>query len=135
MQYVRVAVHGLIKKGNQVLVAKRPFDDDYMPGYWDIPGGTVKFQENIVDALNREIAEETGLIVSVGRILFCHDFPSGPERHQFQIVYECDYIDGEVVLNPEDHEEFKWIELSETEDLDRITFFDELCKYLKDDKN
>lgn len=130
MQYVKVAAHGLIKKGDKYLVFKRSSGDDYMPGYWDIPGGTVKFQENIIDALNREIAEETGLTVAVGKILFCHDFPSGPERHQFQIVYECEYIDGEVKLNPEDHEEFKWVELSETEDLDRIAFFDELCKYL-----
>ena len=61
MQYVRVAVHGLIKKDNKFLITKRPFDDDYMPDVWDLPGGTIKFQENIKNALIREINEETTL--------------------------------------------------------------------------
>lgn len=130
MQYVRVAAHGLIKKDNKFLVFKRSFDDDYMPGYWDIPGGTIKFHEKMIDALNREILEETGLKVRVGKILFCYDFPSSSERHQFQIVYECDYLGGEVTLNPEDHEEFKWVDLAETVNLEKIAFLDALCKYL-----
>lgn len=133
MQYVRVAVHGLIKKDNKFLVTKRPFDDDYMPGYWDIPGGTIKFQENIHDALNREILEETGLEkVKIGQIIFCYDFPSGPDRHQFQIVYECEYAGGEVTLNSECHDEYKWVDWAEAKKLDnKIAFLDALCKYLE----
>lgn len=126
MQYVRVATHGLIKKDGKYLVTKRPFDDDYMPDYWDIPGGTLKFQENIKDGLTREIFEETKLKVKIGKILFCFDFPSGLDRHQFQIVYECDYESGEVTLNPEDHEEFKWVTVEEIKSLDKIAFLEAL---------
>ena len=131
MQYVRVAVHGLIKKDNKYLVTKRPFDDDYMPDVWDIPGGTIKFQENIIKALTREISEETNLQIKIGQVIFIHDFPSGPERHQFQIIYQCDYQSGEVKLNPEDHEDFKWVTLEEMESLPKIAFLEELLKVLK----
>ncbi|MFA6184739.1 MAG: NUDIX domain-containing protein [Candidatus Shapirobacteria bacterium] len=131
MQYVRVAVHGLIKKNGKILVTKRPFDDDYMPMLWDIPGGTIKFQENANDALVREINEETKLKVKIGNIIFCHDFPSGPERHQFQMVYECEYESGEVILNPDDHYEFKWVSLDEIEQLPKIALLEELFKFLK----
>ncbi len=130
MQYVRVAVHGLIRQDDKFLVLKRSFDDDYMPGYWDLPGGTIKFQENILDALNREIVEETNLKVKIGRILFCYDFPSGPERHQFQIIYECKYLGGEVKLNPEDHEAAQWLTFKESDKLNKIAFLDKLCQYL-----
>ena len=131
MQYVRVAIHGLIKKDGKFLVTKRPFDDDYMPMLWDIPGGTIKFQENANDALVREINEETKLKVKIGNIIFCYDFPSGPERHQFQMVYECEYESGEVILNPDDHDEFKWVSLDGIEQLPKITLLEELFKFLK----
>jgi 8-oxo-dGTP diphosphatase len=131
MQYVRVAVHSLIKKDDKFLITKRPFDDDYMPMLWDIPGGTIKFQENANDALIREINEETKLKVKIGNIIFCYDFPSGPERHQFQMVYECEYESGEVILNPDDHDEFRWASLDEIEQLPKIALLEELFKFLK----
>jgi 8-oxo-dGTP diphosphatase len=131
MQYVRVAVHGLIKKDDKFLITKRPFDDDYMPMLWDIPGGTIKFQENVNDALVREIDEETKLKVKIGNIIFCYDFPSSPDRHQFQMVYECEYKSGEVILNPDDHDEFRWVTPDEIEQLPKIALLEELFKFLK----
>lgn len=130
MQYVRVAAHGLIRNGDKFLVTRRAFDDDYMPGYWDIPGGTIKFHEKAEDALRREIKEEAGLDVEIGNILFCYDFPSGSERHQFQLVYECKYINGEVKLDPETHDDFKWVDINDSESLKKIAFLEALCKYL-----
>lgn len=131
MQYTKVAVHGLIKKGDKFLVTKRAAGDNYMPGLWDLPGGTIEFQENIFDALMREIEEETGLRVEIGKILYCYDFPSGPDRHQFQIVYECDYTGGEVILNLDDHDEYRWLGVNEMQSLDKIGFLDELWKCLR----
>jgi 8-oxo-dGTP diphosphatase len=130
MKYVKVAAHGLIKKDNKFLITKRSMADNYMPGYWDIPGGTIKFQENIKDGLDREIFEETGLRVKIGRIIFCYDFPSGSERHQFQIVYECEYSDGEVTLNLKDHEEYKWVGMAELQNFKKIAFLDALYDYI-----
>jgi 8-oxo-dGTP diphosphatase len=129
MQSVKVAAHGLIKKGDKFLVTKRSASDHYMPGLWDIPGGTVEFKEPIIDALNREIIEETGLVVGVGKVLYVYDFVSDPNRHQFQIVYECNYRDGEIVLSA-DHDEYRWVSWEEAKALDKIRFFEGLCGYL-----
>jgi mutator protein MutT len=131
MQFVKVAAHGLIKKDNKFLVTKRPQNDDYMPNLWDTPGGTVEFGEKVIDGLNREIKEEAGLIINVGKIIFCYDYLSGPERHQFTLVYECEYIDGEVKLDPQEHDDFKWVTLEEMESLPKIAFLEELLKFLK----
>ena len=131
MQYVKVAAHGLIKKDDKYLVTKRPPNDDYMPNFWDTPGGTIDFGEKVFDALTREIREETNLTVKIGNIIFCHSHLSGEERHQFTLVYECEYIDGDIKLYPEEHSEFKWVTLEEMKSLPKIAFLEELLKSLK----
>jgi 8-oxo-dGTP diphosphatase len=134
MQFVKVAAHGLIKKDDKYLITHRSAINDYMPQLWDIPGGTIKFGEKAVYALIREIKEETGLIVNVGKFIFCYDFLSNPKRHQFQMVYECEYKSGEVKLDPQEHDDFKWVTLDETESLPKIAFLDELFKFLKNNR-
>jgi mutator protein MutT len=131
MRYVKVATHGLIKKDNKFLVTHRSAVNDYMSNFWDIPGGTIEFGEKAIDALNREIKEETGLIVNIGKFIFCHDYLSNSERHQFQIVYECEYIDGEVKLDPQEHDDFKWVTLDEMKSLPKIAFLEKLFEYLQ----
>ncbi|MDD4785025.1 MAG: NUDIX hydrolase [Candidatus Shapirobacteria bacterium] len=131
MPYTKVAAHGLIKKDNKFLVTHRSSINDYMPNIWDIPGGTIEFGEKAIDALNREIKEETGLTVDVGNFIFCYDFLSNPERYQFQMVYECEYKNGDVKLDPQEHDDFKWVTLDELESLPKIAFLDELFKFLK----
>ena len=41
---------------------------------WVLPGGHIEDGENIIDALTREITEETGVIPEVDRLLFVHQF-------------------------------------------------------------
>ena len=133
MHFVKVAAHGLIKKDNKYLIIQRSANDDYMPGFWDIPGGTIGFGEKIEDALIREITEETGLNIATGKILFCFGYISEtiPDRHQFTLVYACDYIGGEIKLDPQEHQDFKWVTLEEMKNLPKIAFLEELFKYLQ----
>lgn len=130
-KFVKVAAHGLIKKDNKYLVTHRSPLNTYMPQLWDIPGGTIKFGEKAIDALIREIKEETNLTVNIGKIIFCYDFLSNPERHQFQMVYECEYKDGDIKLDPQEHDDFKWVTLNELESLLKIAFLEALFKFLK----
>lgn len=130
--YVKVSVHGFIKNGDKFLITQRPSDDDFMPMFWDTPGGTIEFGEKTIDALTREIKEESGLNVKIGKILYCFDHLSNPSRHQFTLVYECEYLGGEINLDPKEHQSFQWVTLDEAEKIDnKIAFLDELLKYLK----
>ena len=129
---IKVSAHGFIKKEDKILVTQRPLDDDYMPGFWDTPGGTIEFGEKCTDGLVREIKEETGLIVKVGKIIYCFDHLSNPQRHQFTLVYECEYIEGEINLDPKEHQQFKWLTLNEINKLpQKIHFLEDLIKYLQ----
>ena len=123
-----VATHGLIKKSEKYLVTKRSTTNDYMPNFWDIPGGSIKFGEETFSALKREILEETGLEIKPGKITFAYGFKSNESRHQFQLVYLCDYLSGVVKLNPSEHSEYRWVTLREMKKLKNIAFLKELLE-------
>ncbi len=57
-----VVIGILINDQKQVLVEQRSPHLPYA-GYWAFPGGKVELNENIADALNREMLEEIGIIV------------------------------------------------------------------------
>jgi len=125
-KYTAVAAHGLIRREGKYLVTRRAKDDDYMPGYWDTPGGTLEFGEDIKKALEREIKEEVGLKVKINNVISVCSYLSGPYRHQFMITYNCDYIDGEIELDKREHDDYKWVTLPELSKLKRIFFLDQI---------
>jgi len=81
-------------------------------------------QMNGIKALEREVLEETTLKVKVIKPLYVYSFMSSSERHQFQIIFECEYLDGEVKLNSEEHDEYLWVSTDEMGDLNKIAFLD-----------
>lgn len=126
-EFQKVAAHAFIKKGNKFLVTLRSLTDDYKPGEWDFPGGTIEFGESPEFALKREIREETKLKIAIKRPVYICSNTQGP-RHQFWIVYECEYLGGEVKLNIEEHSEFKWITKKEMTKIKKIYFLDSFYK-------
>lgn len=118
-----VAAHALIKNNGKYLVTRRSDKNDYLPLTWDVPGGTADAGETIETALAREIQEETGLKVSViSPIHIYTNLSQLPKRQTFQIVFECEYQEGAITLNPEEHDQYKWIEKTEFSDLKLIPF-------------
>ena len=61
-----VAVAGIVvNKQGELLLVKNRYRDT-----WEFPGGQVEVGENLIEALQREIREESGIEVEVGE-LFC----------------------------------------------------------------
>lgn len=59
-----VAVAGVLKKDNHVLISTRPEGKSHA-GSWEFPGGKIERKENVAQALVRELAEEIGVLVKV----------------------------------------------------------------------
>ena len=126
-QYQKVAVHGLIKDGDRYLVTRRSQLNDWKPGEWDTPGGSVEWGELVPEeALAREISEETNLEVKISGPIHLYSSLSDSHRHQFQLIYACEYQGGEIHLNPEEHDEYRWVTLKEMGELPMIAFLADL---------
>ena len=79
---------------------------------WVYPGGIVETGENLIDAVRREIQEETGVIVAVGE-LFCiasnttpHPGYNGVKEvpTKVNLDFFCTYLDGEIRTSEENTE-------------------------------
>lgn len=78
----------------------------------DFPGGKIQKGEiDLVEALKREVREETSLEIEVGEpfATWTNEFPPD-HRNQgwvFLVGFRCRYVSGEVKLSHE-HEQFFW---------------------------
>jgi 8-oxo-dGTP diphosphatase len=89
-----LVVAGLIARADgRVLISQRRADQS-LPLQWEFPGGKVEPGEAPVAALARELAEELGIVVEVGRIwdVLFHAYPT---FDLVMLVYACRIVDGE----------------------------------------
>ena len=88
---------------------------------WGIPGGKIKPNEASVDALRREIMEETGLKVSDIRFELVQDCIEPPEfykkAHFLLLNYTAQSAGTQVVLNDE-AENHRWVTPDEAARMD-----------------
>jgi ADP-ribose pyrophosphatase YjhB (NUDIX family) len=52
-----------------------------------LPGGRVNRQESVLEALQREVAEETGLEVSPGRLLYVWEMVESVRSHDLELTF------------------------------------------------
>lgn len=124
-----IAVHGLIEKDGKYLLVHRSEFEDYKPGEWDIPGGAIDLEDgDPITTLNREIFEETGLITKVGKIIYLFYEIQNASRQQFQAIYECEFVKGEVKLDLHEHSEYKWVTVQEMREYKIMNFVKSLVE-------
>ena len=103
----KLVVAGLITDGERVLLTRRP-PDGSLPLEWELPGGKVEPGEAPRTALARELSEEIGAAVEVGRIweVLYHRYP---DFELVMLVFLTRLLPGESIrcLQVAD---FEWVE-------------------------
>jgi ADP-ribose pyrophosphatase YjhB (NUDIX family) len=94
----KVAVGTIIRAedDDRVVLVRRAIEPGY--GKWVYPGGYVDRGELVQDAAVREAREESGLIVSLGRLINVYSYPG---RAPVVIVYEAAIIGGALCADDE----------------------------------
>ena len=118
MKKVYCAVKAIITKENEFLVIHQRLDDI---GYWDLPGGRVKYGESPYDTLKREVKEETNLDVEIEKPAGMFWFFRKTDGAQVVCnTFFCKIAGGEIDLskNPIERElesitEFRWVTKNE----------------------
>jgi 8-oxo-dGTP diphosphatase len=95
-QRTGLVVAALIRRGAEVLLVRQQGPDDPEPG-WALPGGVVEAGELLIDALSREVREETGLTAErvgpIACVVQVHDAVSGEQWAA--VTFEIDRWHGE----------------------------------------
>lgn len=84
---------------------------------WGIPGGKIRFGEASIDALRREIKEETNLEIGEIRFVLVQDCIQSKEfyrdEHFVLLNYTCVCEGDPVVKLNEEAQEFRWLSMDE----------------------
>lgn len=114
----------LIEDNDKILLLNRKKDD--WKGY-TLPGGLVEKKESFVDAVKREIKEETGLSIMNPKLCGIKQFPIENGRY---IVLLFKAIEFEGELKPSNEGDVEWIEYKDLKKLDTVKDFDVLLEVI-----
>jgi mutator protein MutT len=84
---------GLVFRSGKLLITKR-HDDAHLGGLWEFPGGKLEPKESFEQCLARELREELGIEVHVGKLVesLTHEYPGKTVHLKF---FVCEWHKNE----------------------------------------
>ena len=122
---VELTVLCLITDGDRLLLQNRTKKD--WTGY-TLPGGHVESGESFVDAVKREIREETGLEIKNPKLAGVKQFPIEGGRYVV-FLFKADEYTGSVISS--DEGQMEWVERSCLPEINTVDDFDALLKVVE----
>ena len=122
----------LIQKDGKILLQNRVKTDGQ--GY-AFPGGHIEVGESIVDAVVREVREETGLTIYNPALCGVKQFPLKDGKYEngryLVFLFRADQFTGEVTSS--DEGEMRWIAKDELHNYNLVQDFDDMLKVMATD--
>ena len=89
----------IVVKNNYLLQLRDNKKNVYFPNFWGVFGGRVEKTETYQKALEREIKEETNLIVRVSRMILSVNFKViGIKKRHNIVYYECKILGKRKII-------------------------------------
>ncbi len=115
-----LGVGAIIVDGPRVLLCRRG-KPPYV-GCWSLPGGLVELGEPVIEALHREVLEETGLLVKILRLAEVYEriAPDDEGRTEYHFVlldYLC-HVESGTLRAGDDAAEVRWYAVTDLASLE-----------------
>ena len=123
---IELTVLCLIRRGEEILLQNRTGPD--WRGY-TLPGGHVESGESVVEAVIREMREETGLSIFHPALCGVKQFPTEKGRY-LVLLFVCDEFTGDLRSSREG--EMVWVRRDELDRYDTVADFKELLRVMED---
>ena len=105
-----------------VLLLKRAKTRSF-PEKWGIPTGKIRQDETTKKAIIRELYEETNILCSAENLKFINSFQI--ENDNMNFLYSLFVLElteeREIIINPKEHTEYKWVEFKDIDKYDLVT--------------
>ncbi len=123
-QSLRLAAYAICVRHDQILLA-RWVSQDRSDRHWTLPGGKVEHGEGPLDAVVREVAEETGYDVEVEALLGVDSRTPRASHHNVGIYYRVRIVGG-VLRHEADGstDRAEWVEWNDVDLRERSTLVD-----------
>ncbi len=99
------AIMVLIRRGRELLLARSPH---FRPGMYSAVAGFVEPGESLEECAHREVMEEVGVRIANLRWF---DSQPWPFPHSLMLAFHAEYVDGEVVPQPDEIEDARWFSI------------------------
>lgn len=124
-EIVELTVLCLIQDGEKILLQNRVKKD--WKGY-TLPGGHVEAGESFVDAVKREMKEETGLNIQNPKLVGIKQFPfkneEGVDCRYIVLLFKAEEFKGEVVSSSEG--KMTWVRYDQLSSMDTVDDLEDL---------
>ena len=100
-EHVKHSVAVLIRRDGQLLILRRPDDDDELPGIWGLPAGSLRTGEKPADVVRRVGHHRLGVDLEAGQVL------ASGRQDRASYTLEMDLIEAQMTDTPT-RGEWKW---------------------------
>lgn len=135
---INIIASACINDNNKVLMVQE--NKEEIKGLWDLPGGKVKSNEDIKQAVIREILEETGYKIELNNILLIQNYVTN--KGVLLIIYfKAKLLDNKQLKYRENEiKSVKWFSLEELKNMPKESIrggdgFDKILYNIENNKN
>ena len=125
MATAHLIVSAVLRRGGRILLVEEIGPGDPAPA-WMLPGGVVEAGETVIEALQREVLEETGLKIEQQPTLAFAVHVLEPDDQYLALTFACEATGAPAPDDPDGYIlDVAWVEEHEAlARLDRVSWYD-----------
>ncbi len=89
-QGIRITARAVIARTDAIVLSE--YDDKQSGRHFNLPGGGVNEGESLHEAVQREVLEETGMHIQVGRLLTVWEYVPSEHKHKYGTRHSIAFV-------------------------------------------